>query len=160
MFDGLCILVALYLYTKAWNDDKSTAFSMLCFFVVSDVAYHYLFKDFRAENNWAIYWIYNVINLGVMWNLKKSGAHLISLVLISINVLLNIVVSFYFISNSIGYSVYNIYPYLAGIIMILCLLYMWGLGHGARRIDSHNHHSGVIGALFRRCGRMGKQGLL
>jgi hypothetical protein len=156
MFDGLCILASLYLYTKVWNDDKSTAFTMLCFFVVSDVAYHYLFKEFRVNNNWAIYWIYNAINLGVMWNLKKSGAHLIALALISINVLLNIVVSFYFISNSIGYSVYNIYPYLAGIIMILCLLYMWGLGHGAKRVDSLNNRSGAVGALFRRCGRMGK----
>lgn len=159
MFDGICILIALYLYSKVSRAEKSIAFTVLCFFVVSDVVYNYLFKEFRSDNHWVIYWLYSAVNLGVIYNLKRTGAHLVIMALIAANVLLNIVVSFYFISKSIPYWVYNLYPYPAGFIMVSCLIYLWMLQNGARRIDSLANNQSALGVFFRRGDRLGGRGL-
>jgi len=160
MFDLVCILLAFYLYRRVWRDDESIAFWMLCFFAISEIVYSRFALEFRAENNWAIYWIYNGINLFVMYKLKVCAAHLVSLVFIGLNILLNIVASFYFISNIVPEAVYNYYPYPAGFIMVACLTYLWALGHGARRIDSLDDNSGFISTFFRRGSRLDKSRFL
>jgi hypothetical protein len=154
MFDGLCILMALYLFSNTRERFKSIAFLVLCFFVVPDVAYHYLFLEFRAANNWVIYQIYNLINVVLIYKLYKNNAHLIIIGLLAANVLLNIVVSHYFISDLVSKIVYNSYPYIAGSIMLACLSYMWVLTNGNRTLERFNNHTGLIGVLFRTSDRL------
>jgi hypothetical protein len=154
MFDGVCILIALYLFSKCRERFKSIAFLVLCFFVVPDVVYHYFLLDFRAENNWVIYQLYNIINVALIYKLYKSNAHLIIIALLAINVLLNIVASHYFISDLIPKIVYNSYSYIAGGIMLACLGYMRVLTNGNRTLERFNNHSGLIGVLFRTSDRL------
>lgn len=150
MFDGICILIALYLYTKVWRNYQSIAFTVLCFFVVSDVTYNYLFKDFRGSNNWLIYQLYSAINIAVIYKLRQLNAHLFIIGLIVSNTLVNVVTSFYFISQAVSPSVYNLYPYFAGAISILCLIYLRMLGNGVRYLNSNINNQGAVSVLFRR----------
>ena len=150
MFDGICILIALYLYIKVWRDEQRIAFTVLCFFIISDVTYHYLFKDFRGANNWLIYQLYSAINIIIIYKLRQLNAHLFIIGLIVANTLINILTSFYFISHSISSIVYSAYPYFAGAISILCLIYLRMLGNGARYLNSNVNNKSAVGFLFRR----------
>ena len=147
--DGLILLAAFYLYLKATLNYKNIALVVFLWLLVSDVTYNYFFLEFRAANNWVIYQLYNTINITVMYFLAYNKSHLVIIGLIIANVLLNIVVSYYFIGNSVPYWVYNLYPYVANAIAILSLCYLWMLGNGVKRLDSDNNHRGYIANLLR-----------
>jgi len=153
MFDGLCILLALFLFYKAEEGYRDIAFFVLCFFVVSNVVYRYFFLDFRGikGNGWFIYQLYNCVNVAIMWKLWKMKSALFIRRVLLANVLLNIVVSYYFISNMLPKLVYTIYPYPAGLLMLLCLFYLWMVGYGIRLCDNKVNHTGIICFLLRHC---------
>lgn len=147
MFESICILTALYLYANS-AEYRDISFSVLCFFVISDVVFNYILLDFRAENNWLIYQFYNVINIFIVLSLAKNKAHLVILGVIIANILLNIVVSLYFIS-SWGRWVYDMYKYVAGFLMVLALCYMWVISYGIRFLDRPNCHRNLFDMVFR-----------
>lgn len=161
-FDGVCILIALlWLYPSAINEFKSVSFTLLCFFVVSEVVYQRFFLDVRNENNWIIYLVYNVINLAILFRLHYLKSHLVIIVVITANLLLNIVVSYYFKHTLVSIDVYNAYPYVAGLLMISCLAYMWGLtNNGIGLLRRYANYRGIVGILFRSSPRLAQQGLL
>jgi len=147
--DGVFILLAFYLYQKATLDYKNIALVVFLWFLVSDVVYHHAFLGFRAENNWAIYQFYNMINIAVILFLANNKSHMVIIVLIIANILLNIVASYYFISDLMPISVYNSYPYFAKTIAFLALIYMWMLGHGVKFLDSDDHNRSYLINLLR-----------
>jgi hypothetical protein len=147
--DGAILLAAFYLYVKATLDYKNIALVVFLWLLVSDVTYNYFFLEFRAQNNWVIYQLYNLINTAVILFLAKNKSHLVILGLIVANVLLNIVVSYYFIANSVSHMVYNLYPYVATAIAISALAYLWMLGNGVRFLDSDDNNRGYIANLLR-----------
>jgi len=149
MFDGLAILLALFLYHKAESGYRNIAFFVLCFFIVSDVIAHHFFFDLRESNHWLIYQLYNTVNAFVIWKLKKLGVSLFILAILTVNVLLNIVVSMWFVSNLIPDAVYNTYPYTAGFLMALCLFYLWMVSYGIRLGDKQGNNSNFIGSILR-----------
>jgi len=159
MFDGICILVALLLCSYVQNQERKIAFIVLSFFVISDVAYNYFFEEFRANNNWFIYQMYNVIDVIVIYGLKRLNAHLFIIGLIALNVLINIVVSFYFISDLIPRSFYDYYKFAAGTVAILSLCYLWMIGYGSKYINSLGNSKNVVSVLFRRFSRLGNGGV-
>jgi len=153
MFDGLCILIAMFLFYKVEEGYRDITFFVLCFFVVSDVFFQYFFLDIRSAkgNGWIIYQLYNAINIAIMIKIKPmAGSLFIKRVLLA-NVLLNIVVSYYFISNLVPKLVYTIYPYPAGFLMLLCLFYLWMVGYGIRLCNSKVNHTGLICSLLQYC---------
>jgi len=153
MFDGLCILLALFLFYKAEKGYRDIAFFVLCFFVVSDVFYHYFFLDLRDApgNGWIIFQFYNAINVAIIWKLWKLMSPLFIRRVLATNVLLNIVVSYYFISDSVSDLVYTMYEYPAGFLMILCLFFLWMISYGIRLGNSKVNHTGVVCSLLRYC---------
>jgi len=153
MFDGICILLALFLYSKAEEGYRNIAFFVLCWFVVSDAVYHYFFLDIRGEegNGWIIYQLYNLINVLIILKIRKLMSPLFIIAVLTVNVLLNIVASFYFISNLLPESVYNVYPYVAGFIMLLSLFYLWTVSYGIRLADSKGSNTNIISAILRLC---------
>lgn len=151
MFDGICILTALFLFYKVEFAYRDVAFLVLCWFVVSDVIYHYLLLDFRNANNWVIYQFYNVINVVIFYKLKPLVSAPFILLVLGLNVLLNIVVSFWFISTTDDKMIYDSYPYPAGILMLLALSYMWCLGYGIRRVEFYRNNRKFFYSFLRVC---------
>ena len=150
-FDGVCALLGFfYLYPRAKEEFKSISYHVLGFFVVSEIVYQRFFLDFRGDNGWAIYWIYNSINVYLLLALWKRRAHMVIILLLSSNVLLNIVAAQYFTSEAIPESVYNLYPYPAAVIMLLSVFYMWSLSNGGRILDRKANQYGIADFLFRR----------
>jgi len=101
MFDGICILLSMFLFYKAEEGYRDIAFFVLCFFVVSDVVFHYFLLDIRyaAGNGWIIFLLYNTINVAIIWKLWKLMSPLFIRRVLVANVLLNIVVSYHHPSN-------------------------------------------------------------
>ena len=124
MFDFTCIILALIINANAKNNYKNIVYLLLCWFVVSDICYHYLILDYRDSHNSVIFQIYNTINVLTLYCLKKFNAHIISMLLIALNILLNVTVSLYYVYDFIPVIVYNLYKYPAGLISILVLIYM------------------------------------
>ena len=91
MFDGICILIALFLFYKVESAYRDAAFLVLTWFVVSDVIYHYFLLDFRNANNWVIYQFYNAINVAILYKLKPLVKAPFILLFLGANVMLNIV---------------------------------------------------------------------
>lgn len=153
IFDGLCILLALFLYYKVEEGYRDIAFFVLCFFVVSDVVAHHFFMGLRTAkgNGWIIYQLYNFVIVAIMWKIWNMMSALFILFVLGVNVLLNIVVSYYFISNAIPKLLYTIYPYPAGFLMLLCLFFLWMVGYGIRLSNSKSNHTGIIDPLLRVC---------
>jgi len=151
IFDGLCILIAMFLFYKVEEGYRDIAFFVLCFFVVSDAVAHHFFMEFRGANNWFIYQLYNIVIVAIMWKIRNMRSAMLILLVLTANILLNIVVSYYFISNSIAKIVYTIYPYPAGFLMLLCLFYLWMVGYGIRLSDSKINNSAFINSLLRVC---------
>jgi len=153
MFDGICILLALFLFYKAEEGYRDIAFFVLCWFVVSDAIYYYLLWDIRGVdgNGWIIFQLYNLLNVSIILKIRKLMSPLFITSLLTANVLLNIVASFYFISNLLPESVYNIYPYAAGFIMLLSLFYLWTVSYGVRLGDSKSSNTNIISAILRLC---------
>jgi len=149
ILDGFFLLMAFYLYLKAKDEYKNIALVVFCWFFISDVMAHHFFLELRAANNWLIYLIYNFIIGGCWLFLCKFKSHLVIFLLLTTNVLLSIVASFYFIGNLVPKSVYNMYPYAANTIAGLVLIYLWMLGNGVRRLDSDDNNRGYIANLLR-----------
>jgi len=147
-FDGFALITAVFLVYGVNTEFKRIAVTVLAFFVVSDAFYHYFLFELRAANHWLIYWIYNTINILVLWNLKRLGAHMVITGLIAANVLLNIVVSFYFISKSMPEWVYNGYFIPADVIALLILAYLWMIGYGNRFLSNKINNRSFINRLF------------
>lgn len=147
-FDGVCVLIALYLFSKAKPSMRSISFTMLCFFVVSEIIYQRFFLDFRTVNNWVIYWIYNAVSASCMWKFYQLKAHFLVFILMGLNIIVSSVASLWFVNEIIPKIVYNYYPYPAGAIMVLCLVYMWMLTNGNRFLDSKANNSSSIRFLF------------
>ena len=144
MFDGICILLALFLYSKAEEGYRNIAFFALCWFIVSDVIYHYFFLDIRAANNWLIYLIYSAVNVWIIYKLSKLRAALFINRVLKANVLLNIVASLWFLSSTDDKMIYNVYPYPAGLFMILVLSYLWMVSYGTRILASQNNNRNIF----------------
>jgi len=140
MFDGLCILLAMFLFYKVEEGYRDIAFFVLCFFVVSDIIYHYFFLEFRADNNWFIYQLYSAVNIWIIYKLSKIMSPLFITRILKVNVLLNIVVSLWFLSTTDDKIIYNVYPYLAGILMVLALSFLWMVSYGARLLVSKGNN--------------------
>lgn len=147
-FDGFALITAVFLVYGVNAEFKRIAVTVLAFFVVSDTFYHYFLFDLREANHWLIYWIYNTVNILVMLNLKRLGSHMIITGLIALNVLLNIVVSFYFISKSMPEWVYNGYFIPADIIASLILCYLWMIGYGNRLLSNQINNRNFIHRIF------------
>ncbi len=75
-FDGFALIVAVFLVYGVREEFRRIAITVLAFFVVSDAFYHYFLFDLREANNWLIYWIYNGVNVLVLYNLKRLRAHI------------------------------------------------------------------------------------
>lgn len=151
IFDGLCILTAMFLFYKVEEGYRDIAFFVLCFFVISDAVAHHFFMDIRNANNWIIYQLYNFVIILIMWRIWNMVSALFILYVLGANVLLNIVVSYYFISNMVPKLIYTIYPYPAGFLMLLCLFYLWMVSYGIRLSNSKVNHTGIIDPLLRLC---------
>lgn len=147
-FDGFALITAVFLVYGVNTEFKRIAVTVLAFFVVSDAFYHYFLFNLREANHWLIYWIYNTVNILVLWNLRRLGAHVVISGLVSTNILLNIVVSFYFISNFIPEWVYNGYFIPADVIALLILAYLWMIGYGNRLLSSKINNRNFINRLF------------
>lgn len=147
-FDGFALITAVFLVYGVNAEFRRIAVTVLAFFVVSDAFYHYFLFDLREANHWLIYWIYNSVNILVLCNLKRLGAHLVITSLIAANVLLNIVVSFYFISKFIPEWVYNTYFIPADAIALLVLGYLWMIGYGNRLLNNKINNRNLINRLF------------
>jgi len=152
MFDGLCILAALTLFWLACEVYRNIAFLVLCFFVVSEVTHTNFFLTFRSANPWFIYQLYSLINVIIIYRLYKAKAHISIVGLITLNVLLNIVVSYYLISDVLPKAIFILYPDIAGIIAVLCLVYMGAITrYGNRYLDYKNHSDHLFGRILRTC---------
>ena len=148
-FDGFALITTVFLVYGIKEEFRRIGITVLAYFVVSDAIYHYFLIDFRQANNWAIYWIYNAVNIAVLFNLKRLHAHLVITLLISLTILLNIIVSFYFISDFMPEWVYNGYFIPADIIALLILAYLWMIGYGDRLLVSENYNRSFINRVFR-----------
>ena len=148
MFDRLAILAAFVLMLTSHKRYRKIAFVLFLWLLISELAYNNLLLDFRSNNHWAIYQIYNFINSATICALTTLKSHMLPIYLLAANILLNIAVSFYFISDNIPISVYNSYSYIACMIVILALLYMRGLRYGDRLKRRENRDSGIINLLF------------
>lgn len=92
-------------------------------FTLHKLCYNYAFLDFRSENNWFIYIIYASIQLSTMYALYKLKSHFVIVGLLFINMVYNLsTVLGYFYAEFI--SIYYIYPYFVGTIMIFELIYL------------------------------------
>ena len=127
---------------------RKIAFVHFLWLLISELAYINLFTEFRSNNHWAIYQIYNFINSATICALTTLKSHMLPVYLLAVNILLNIVISFYFISDNIPISVYNSYSYIAVIITVMVLLYMRGLHYGYRLKRRENDNSNIINLLF------------
>jgi len=151
MADGIIILFALYFYSQAAIEFKKIAFTVLLYFVISDITYHYFFLEFRLANKWPLYLMYNLINIGILFRLDYLKSHNVIKMLISLNILLNIVQAFYFITTTDSNFVYNMYKYLAVPIAICASIYMGLLRDGAKYLSIKTYNNGYIARVL--CGR-------
>lgn len=158
MFDGICILLVLFLFHKVEEGYRDIAFFVLCFFILSDVIYHYFFLDFRAANNWVIYLLYSAVNVWVIYKLGKLMSPLFIIRVLKANVLLNIAISLWFISTTDDKMIYNVYPYLAGILMVLALSFLWMVSYGCRLLVSKAHNRSAFYRRVRLCYGLEMQG--
>jgi len=148
MADGIIILFALYFYSQAGIEFKKIAFTVLLYFVVSDVTYHYFFLEFRLQNKWPLYLMYNVINVTILFRLDYLKSHNAIKMLISLNILLNIVQAFYFITTTDSHFVYNMYKYIAIPIAILALIYMGLLRDGAKYLSIKSYNNAYLARVL------------
>ena len=155
-FDGICIIIALFFTARASRQYQSICFIVLCWFVISEVVYNHLFLELRAQNNWLIYIFYNVINVIIALKLLSNQSHNVIISLISLNILLNIVVSMYFAGYLFPIFLYHMYPYIAASISVAVLIYMWDISNGARFIDRLAHNKNNFIRLL--CIRYGVRG--
>jgi len=153
MFDGICILLALFLYHKAETGYRNIAFFVLCFFVVSDVVYNYFLLDLRYQpgHGWIIFMLYSFVNCWIIYKLWRLSSPISIRCVLATNVLLNIVASNYFTSNTIPDLVYTMYEYPAGLLMISCLIFLWMVSYGIRLGDKQGNNSNFISAVLRVC---------
>lgn len=151
MFDGICILLALFLYSKAQEGYRDIAFFTMCWFAVSDIVAHHFFLDFRSANNWVIYLLYSAVNVWVIYKLNGLPESAFVVKLLRANVLLNIVASAWFLSSTDSEMIYNIYSYLAGIIMVLVLSYLWMVSYGVGILASKNGDRNLFCRRVRLC---------
>ena len=147
MFDRIAILSAFILMLTSHKRYRKISFVLFLWLLISELAYMNIFIEFRSNNSWAIYQLYNFINCATIYTLKTLSSHMLPIYLLAMNVLLNIAISFYFISDNIPISVYNYYSCVAGMIAVLALLYMRGL-HGAGLKRRENDNSNLINLLF------------
>ena len=147
----------MFLFYKVEEGYRDIAFFVLCFFVVSDAVAHHFFLDIRSAkgNGWIIFVLYNIINVSIIWKLWVLKSPLFIRHVLVANVALNIVVSYYFISNSVSKLVYTLYEYPAAILMALCLFFLWMAGYGNRLCNSKINNAGVLCTLRRYCLRSG-----
>ena len=136
---------------------RKIAIVLFLWLLISEIAYNNLFIEFRSNNHWFIYQIYNVINSVTVTLLAILKSHMLPIYLMTTNILLNIVISFYFISDNIPISVYNSYSYIACIIVVLALAYMGVLHYGSRLKRRENNNTSVINRLFFHRFRRNKQ---
>ena len=127
---------------------RKIAFVLFLWLLISELAYMNLLTEFRSNNHWAIYQIYNFINSATICALTTLKSHMLPVYLLAVNILLNIAVSFYFISDNIPISVYNSYSWIAGMIVLVALLYMRELHYGYRLKRRENDNSNIINLLF------------
>jgi len=148
MFDRLAIIAAFLLMLTSHKRYRNIAFVLFLWLLISELAYVNIFLEFRSNNSWAIYQIYNLINCATISLLKTLNSHMLPICLLAMNVLLNIAISFYFISDNIPIVVYNSYSYIAGMITLLALLYMRMLRYDNRLKRRENDNSNIINLLF------------
>ncbi len=148
MLDRLFIVASFVLMLTSHKRYRKIAFVLFLWLLISELAYNNLLLDFRSNNHWAIYQIYNFINSATITLLTTLKSHMLPIYLLAANVLLNIAVSFYFISDNIPVSVYNSYSYIACMIVVLALMYMRGLYYGDRLTRRENDNSSIINMLF------------
>ena len=148
MLDRLFIVASFVLMLTSHKRYRKIAFVLFLWLLISELAYNNLLLDFRSNNHWAIYQIYNFINSATITALTTLKSHMLPIYLLAANVLLNIAVSFYFISDNIPVSVYNSYSYIACMIVVLALLYMRGLRYDGRLTRRENDNTSVINLLF------------
>jgi hypothetical protein len=148
VLDRLFIVASFILMLTSHKRYRKIAFVLFLWLLISELAYNNLLLDFRSNNHWAIYQIYNFINSATITLLTTLKSHMLPIYLLAANVLLNIAVSFYFISDNIPVSVYNSYSYIACMIVLLALLYMRGLHYGDRLKQRENDNSSIVSMLF------------
>ena len=123
MFDYICIAIAVLLAAFSIKEYRFIAFAVALEFSLHNLAYNFAFLDFRSENGWFIYLIYAAIQLSTMYALYKLKSHFVIVGLLFINMIYNLsTVLGYFYADFI--SIYYIYPYFVGTIMIFELFYI------------------------------------
>lgn len=147
--DGTLMLTAFYLYNKTPPVYEKISLAVFLWFFISDIVAHHFLLDLRSSNHWVIYQLYNLINVAVMYFLFKNKSHVSILAILVANVLLNIIASLYFVGSTIPIEVYNIYPYLAGVCMILAILYMWALSNGNNIANGNDNNRRISGPIHR-----------
>jgi hypothetical protein len=148
MFDRIVILASFALLMTSHNRYKKIAFVLFLWLLISDLAHTYLLLEFRDANAWVIYQIYNLINSATILTLTKLYSHMIIIYTLAANILLNITVSFYFISPNVSEIVYNSYSYIAAFLAVTALYYMGMLRDGDRLKRREKPNTSVINLLF------------
>ena len=148
MFDRIAIFTAFILMLTSHKRYRNIALVLFLWLLISDLCHTYVLLDLRSDNNWIIYLLYSCINGATIFALKTLNSHILPICLLSVNILLNIPIAFYFVSDHIPYSVYTSYSCLAGSIVLLALIYMRGLHYGDRLKRRENDNSNIINLLF------------
>ena len=152
MFDFACIVIALLIAYKNTNKNRQICFILLAWFVVSESAHTNLLLEVRAEHNWLIYQMYNIINVLTGYALIQSNSHVVMVLLMSVNILLNVITSLYFAYDFMPDIVYNVYYPIAVLISLTVLIYMFILTQKRGRCGgSHNHKTDFHWIFRMRC---------
>ena len=112
------------LFFFARDEFKNISFFVLAYFVLSDALYHYFFLGLREANLWPLYLFYNVINVTILIFLDYYKSHQAIKFIIAANLLLNIIQSVYFITETKTSFVYNTYYWISLMLAVFALFYM------------------------------------
>lgn len=127
VFDCLCIGLALYYGFRAKPQYRKISYMLMTWFVISEASFNNFFVEYQKANDSFIYVIYSLIIIPTLFQLKKLNAHMIIFTLLSANLLLNAITILYFVYDFIPEFVYNVYKYLAGLIALTVIYYMFRL---------------------------------
>ena len=148
MLDRFAIFTAFILWLTAHKRYSKIAFVLFLWLLIPDLIHTYLFLEFREANNWVIYQLYNCVNSATICALIKLYSHMLIIYTLAINILLNILISFYFISDNIPILVYNSYSYVAGMLTVIGLMYMRALHYGSRVRQREINNRKFINLVF------------
>lgn len=126
-FELTCIIVSMALCYNANPEFRKISFVLMSWFALSEILYSNFFVEYQKANQSFVYVIYGAVSIPASYMLKKLNSHIFILLVFGTNLLLLATTILYFVYDFVPEIVYNVYKYIAGLISLSVIYYMFRL---------------------------------